>query len=48
MNSERFDVHLPSLIYDPTIAKDPERTPATVSLSDLQGLQKTFISNDVL
>jgi hypothetical protein len=23
LNSERFDVHLPYLIYDPTIAKDP-------------------------
>jgi hypothetical protein len=27
-----------SLICDPTIAKDPKRTPTTISLSDLQGL----------
>jgi hypothetical protein len=41
VNSNRFDVHLPSLICDPTIVNDPKRTPGTVSLSNLlQGLQK--------
>jgi hypothetical protein len=40
LNSDGFDVQLPSLIYDPTVAMDPKRTPATVSLSDLHGLQK--------
>jgi hypothetical protein len=33
---------------DPTIVKDPNRTSATVSLSDLQGLQKNFLSNHVV
>jgi hypothetical protein len=35
-----FDVHLPSLIRDPIIGKDPKRTPATVSLDDFQGPEK--------
>jgi hypothetical protein len=28
--------------------KDPKRTPATVSLSDLQGPQKNSLSNDIV
>jgi hypothetical protein len=32
-----------SLICDPTIAKDPKRTPTTISLYDLQGLLATSI-----
>jgi hypothetical protein len=32
---------MPSLIYDPTIVKDPKRTPTTVSPSDLHKLHKT-------
>ncbi len=40
VKSDRFDVQLPSLICDPTIVKDSKRTPAMVSLSDMQGLQK--------
>jgi hypothetical protein len=43
--SDRFDVHLSSLICDPTIVKDPKRTPVTV---DLQGLQKNFLPNHVV
>jgi hypothetical protein len=31
-DSDRFDVHLPSLICDPTIVKDPKGTPTTVCL----------------
>jgi hypothetical protein len=30
------------------IANDPKRTPATVSLSDLQELKQNFLSNNVL
>jgi hypothetical protein len=40
--SYRIDVQLPSLICDPTIVKDLQKTPATVSLCDLQQLQKYF------
>jgi hypothetical protein len=36
------------MICDPTDAKDPKGTPATVSLSDLQELQKNFLSTHVL
>jgi hypothetical protein len=39
---------LPSLIYDSTIAKDPKRTPLTVSLLDLHELQKIFLSSHAL
>ncbi len=46
--SYRIDVQLPSLICDPTIVKDLQKTPATVSLCDLQQLQKYFLSNHVL
>ncbi len=46
--SYRIDVQLPSLICDPTIVKDLKKTPATVSLCDLQQLQKYFLSNHVL
>jgi len=46
--SYRTDVQLPSLICDPTIVKDLKKTPATVSLCDLQQLQKYFLSNHVL
>jgi hypothetical protein len=45
---KRIDVQLHFLICDPTIAKDAKRTPATVSLFDLQGLQKKFISNHIV
>ncbi len=31
-------IDVKSLICDPTIAKDPKKTPTTISLSDLQGL----------
>ncbi|CAK9211872.1 unnamed protein product [Sphagnum jensenii] len=48
VNSDRIDAQLPSLIRDPTILKDPKRTPATVSLSDLQGPQKNSLSNDTV
>ncbi len=48
VNSNRIDVQLPSLICDPTIAKDPKRTPTTVSVSYLQGLQKNFLSNPIV
>jgi hypothetical protein len=34
MNSDKIDVQLPSLICEPTIARDPNITPATVSLSN--------------
>jgi hypothetical protein len=44
--SDRIDGQLPSLIFDPTIVK--KRTPAAVSLSHLQELQKNFQSNHVL
>jgi hypothetical protein len=44
VNSDRIDAQLPSPICDPTIAKDPKRTYAAVSLSDLHGLQKKFLS----
>ncbi len=44
----RIEVQLPSLICDPTITKDPKRTHATVSFSDLQGLQKNMCSNHVV
>jgi hypothetical protein len=40
LNSDGFDVQLPSLIYDPIVAKDPKRTPTIVSLSYLHGLQE--------
>jgi hypothetical protein len=46
--SDRIDVQLPSLIRDPPLAKDPKRTRTTVSLSDLEELQKNFLSNHVL
>jgi len=47
--SDRIDVQLPSLIRDlPPPAKDPKRTRTTVSLSDLEELQKNFLSNNVL
>ncbi len=36
------------IFCDPTIVKDPKRTPATASLFDLQGLQKNFLSNHSL
>jgi hypothetical protein len=36
------------IFCDPTIVKDPKRTPATASLFDLQGLQKNFLSNHAL
>jgi hypothetical protein len=42
-----FAVQLPSLIRDPTIAKDPKRTPTAVSLSHLQELQKNHLLNHV-
>jgi hypothetical protein len=29
-----FEIELPSLIYDPTIAKDPKKTPTIVFLLD--------------
>jgi hypothetical protein len=48
VNSNRIDVQLPSLICDPTIAKDPKRTPATVSVSNLQGLEENFLSNPIV
>jgi hypothetical protein len=48
VNSDRFDVPLPFLICDPTIVKDPKRTSAIVSLSDLQGLLNNFLSNHVV
>jgi hypothetical protein len=48
VNSDRSDVQLPSLVCGPTHAKDPQRTPATVSLSDLQGLQKNFLPSHAL
>jgi len=38
VNSGRIDVQVPFLVCDLTIAKDPKRTPATISLSDLQVL----------
>jgi hypothetical protein len=42
-------INVKSLICDPTIAKDPKRTPTPISLSDLQGLlQKNFHSIHVL
>ncbi len=37
MNSDKIDVQLPSLICEPTIARDPNLTPATVSLSNFIG-----------
>jgi hypothetical protein len=43
VNSDRMDAPLRSWICDPTIAKDPKRPPTTISLSDLQGLQKKLI-----
>jgi hypothetical protein len=48
VNSDRSDVRLPSLVCGPTNAKDPQRTPATVSLCDLQGLQKNFLPSHAL
>jgi hypothetical protein len=45
VNPDRIDVQLPSLICDHTIVKDPKGTPATVSLFDLQELQKNFLTN---
>jgi hypothetical protein len=48
VNSNRFDVPLPSLICDPTIVKDPKRASAIVSLSDLQGLLNNFLSDYVV
>jgi hypothetical protein len=36
VNFERFHVQSASLICDPTIVKDPARTPAKVSISDLK------------
>jgi hypothetical protein len=45
---DRINVQLPSLICDPTIAKDPKRTPAKVSLADLEELQRKFLSNHVI
>jgi hypothetical protein len=47
VNSDRFDVPLPSLIGGHLMEKDPKRTLATVSLSDLQGLEKKFLSNHI-
>jgi hypothetical protein len=32
----------------PAIANNPKRTPAIVSLSDLQELKQNFLSNNVL
>jgi hypothetical protein len=43
VNSKRIDVRLPSLICDPTIVKDAKRTPSTISLFDLQGVQKNYL-----
>ncbi len=43
VNSKRIDVQLPSLICDPTIAKDAKGTPSTISLFDLQGVQKNYL-----
>jgi hypothetical protein len=43
VNSKRIDVQLPSLICDPTIAKDAKRTSSTISLFDLQGVQKNYL-----
>jgi hypothetical protein len=37
VNAEKIDVQLPSLICEPTIARDPNITPATVSLSSFIG-----------
>jgi hypothetical protein len=45
---DRINVQLPSLICDPTIAKDPKRTPAKVSIADLEELQRKFLSNHVI
>jgi len=33
VNPDRIDIQLPSPVCNPTIAKDPKRTPARVSLS---------------
>jgi hypothetical protein len=44
----RIEVQVPSLIRDPTIAKDSKRTHATVSFSDLRGLQKNTLSNHIV
>ncbi len=35
--NDKIDVQLPSLICEPTIAKDPNITPATVSVSNFVG-----------
>jgi hypothetical protein len=48
VNSNMIDVQLPLLVCDPTITKDPKRTSATISLSDLQVLQKNSRSSHVL
>ncbi len=49
MNSDRIDIQLPSLVCNPTIAKDPKRTPATVSLSlTSRSCRKTSFRNYVL
>jgi hypothetical protein len=45
---DRINVQLPSLICDPTIAKDPKRTPTKVFLADPQELQRKFLSNHVI
>jgi hypothetical protein len=37
VNSDKIDVQLPSLICEPTIARHPNITPATVSLSNFIG-----------
>jgi len=42
VNSDRVDVQLPSLICNPTIAKDPKRTPATVTVSPSDLHEKGF------
>jgi hypothetical protein len=49
VNSDRIDIQLPSLVCNPTIAKDPKRTPATVSLSlTSRSCRKTSYRNYVL
>jgi len=48
VNSARYYVQFPFLVCDPTIAKDPKRILATISLSDLQALQKNSRSSHVL
>jgi len=49
VNSDRIDIQLPSLVCNPPIAKDPKRTPATVSLSlTSRSCRKTSYRNYVL